>query len=117
MHPSCAYKSAFRSPLFPCCSFVYATSGFSLLFTLLMALCVAATLRQGPGSFLPSEAGAVAAFGSLWWVATAVTVTQRGKQAANSGLPEGSARDAVAALAWLEFALFVLATACVAYDR
>ena len=82
-----------------------------------MALCVAATLRSGPGSFLPSEAGAVAAFGSLWWVATAVTVTQRGKQAADSGLPEGSARDAVAALAWLEFALFVLATAAVAYDR
>lgn len=119
--PLCTGPLTRPPPLSPCCSFAYATSGFSLLFSLLLAAGAAATLRArhtAPlSTFLPSECGGVATFAAFWWVAAAVTLTQRGKEASDAGLPEGSARGAVVAFSWIEFSLFLLATAVVALDQ
>ena len=42
---------------------------------------------------------------------------ERGKQAADAGLPAGASRNAVVGLAWLEFVLFLAAALVVIYDR
>lgn len=103
------------------CSFAYVTSGFSLFFSILLALGTASTLRavrKAPTtSFLPGEAGSVAAFAAFWWMAAAIAFTKRGAQATDAGLPATSARNAVIALSWLEFAAFVVAAVAVALDR
>lgn len=103
------------------CSFAYVTAGFSLLFSILLALGAVPTLRAArkapTTSFLPGEAGSVAAFAAFWWMAAAVTFTQRGAQATDAGMPAASARNGVIALSWLEFAAFVVATVAVALDR
>lgn len=116
---SCPHPSAL--PLPHPCSFAYVTSGISLFFSLLLALGTAATLRAARmaphTTFLPAVCGSLAAFATFWWLVTAVTLTQRGRQASAAGLPAGSARNGVIALSWLEFVLFLAATAAVGYDR
>lgn len=103
------------------CSFAYVTSGFSLLFSILLAAGAASTLRAArkapTTSFLPGEAGSVGAFAAFWWMAAAIAFTKRGAQATDAGLPATSARGAVIALSWIEFAAFVVATVAVALDR
>ncbi|KAI3436460.1 hypothetical protein D9Q98_005877 [Chlorella vulgaris] len=99
------------------CQFLAITGYFSLLFSTMAAAGAYFTLRSGPGSYVPSAVGHIQAFGSLWWLAAAATATARGQQAADSGLPQGSARTGVMVLSWLEFALFVCAVLAVAYDR
>jgi hypothetical protein len=98
------------------CRFLAITGYFSLLFSTIAAAGAYFTLRSGPGSYVPSAVGHIQAFGSLWWLAAAATATARGQQAADSGLPQGSARTGVMVLSWLEFALFVCAVLAVAYD-
>lgn len=97
--------------------FLAITGYFSLAFSVVTALGVAATLRAGPAAHLPTAVGSLQAFGSLWWLAAAVTATKRGQQAAGAGEPEGSARDAVIGLSWVELALYLAGTAAVIYDR
>ena len=46
-----------------------------------------------------------------------ITVTQRGKQAAGKGLPQGAARNAVMAFGWIAFAVFLFNAAAVFVDR
>lgn len=97
--------------------FAYVTSGFSLLFSLLLSAGGYVTLKQGASGFLPSIYGSLSLFGSFWWMVAAITFTQRGKQASDDGLPEESARNGVIALSWLEFILFLAAGVAVIYDR
>lgn len=59
----------------------------------------------------------MAAFAAFWWMAAAIAFTKRGAQATDAGLPATSARNAVIALSWLEFAAFVVAAVAVALDR
>ncbi|KAL4441013.1 hypothetical protein ABPG77_010444 [Micractinium sp. CCAP 211/92] len=99
------------------CQFAYVTSGFSLLFSLLLAAGGYVTLKQGVSGFLPPIYGSLGLFGSFWWMVAAITFTQRGKQASDDGLPEESARNGVIALSWLEFILFLAAGVAVIYDR
>lgn len=99
------------------CDFAYVTSGFSLFFTLLLTAGTIGTLRQGPGHFMAPIFASLSLFAAFWWMVAAITFTKRGQQAADDGLPEGSARTAVVALSWLEFALFILSAAAVLYDR
>ncbi len=101
----------------PACRFAYVTSGFSLLFSLLLAAGGYVTLKQGVSGFLPPIYGSLGLFGSFWWMVAAITFTQRGKQASDDGLPEESARNGVIALSWLEFILFLAAGVAVIYDR
>lgn len=97
------------------CSFLELSSGFSLLFSLLLAIGAAVAARHRTP--LDADVASVAAFAGLWWLVAAITATQRGQQASDAGLAQRSARDAVIALSWLEFVLFVAAYAVTAYER
>lgn len=63
------------------------------------------------------ESSHLSLFGAFWWMVLAITITQRGKQAAAAGLGGGSARDATMAFAWLEMVLFLANSAAVIVDR
>ena len=112
---ACSHPPAFLPS--PPRRFAYVTSGFSLLFSLLLAAGGYVTLKQGVSGFLPPIYGSLGLFGSFWWLVAAITFTQRGKQASNDGLPEESARNGVITLSWLEFILFLAAGVAVIYDR
>lgn len=101
------------------CRFIEITAGFSLFFSILLAIAGLAAARQQPPSppALADEATSVSAFAILWWIVAALTATIRGQQASDTGLPESSARAAVAALSWLVLAAFIAAWAAATYDR
>ncbi|PSC69065.1 transmembrane of CMA family [Micractinium conductrix] len=99
------------------CDFAYVTSGFSLFFSLLLAAGAVGTLRQGPAGFLAPIWGSLGLFAAFWWLVAAITFMQRSKQADGKGLPEGSARDAVVALSWIQAILFFFSFLLVVYDR
>lgn len=101
------------------CRFIEITAGFSLFFSILLAIAGFAAVRQQPPSppALADEATSVSAFAILWWTVAALTATIRGQQASDAGLPESSARAAVAALSWLVLVAFIAAWAAATYDR
>lgn len=99
------------------CDFAYVTSGFSLFFSLLLCVGVYTATREGVAGFMVPIWASLSFFASFWWLVAAVTFMQRAKQASDKGLPFESARNAVVALSWLEFILFLLSGAAVVYDR
>ncbi|KAI7843853.1 hypothetical protein COHA_002404 [Chlorella ohadii] len=101
------------------CLFIEITAGFSLFFSVLLAIAGVAAAQQQPPSppALADEATSVSAFAVLWWTVAALTATIRGQEASNAGLPETSARTAVIALSWLLLAAFIATWAAATYDR
>lgn len=114
-HPPALLPPTSTSP----CRFIEVTAGFSLFFSLLLAIAGVAAAQQQPPTppALADEATSVSAFAILWWIVAALTATIRGQQASDAGLPESSARAAVAALSWLLLAAFIAAWAAATYDR
>ncbi|GAB4816126.1 hypothetical protein N2152v2_003172 [Parachlorella kessleri] len=102
------------------CDFVYSTVGFSLLFTLMLAIPTllwqrnSTTANTAP---LIQEAGNLSCFGAFWWMVLSITITARGKQADNAGYAGTAARGAVVAFAWILTALFFFAGLLVYADR
>ncbi|PRW56251.1 20S proteasome beta subunit type beta 5 isoform B [Chlorella sorokiniana] len=101
------------------CLFIQITAGFSLFFSVLLAIAGIAAARQQPPSppALADESTSISAFAILWWTVAALTATIRGQQASDAGLPENSARTAVIALSWLALAAFIASWAAATFDR
>ncbi|GAB4822845.1 hypothetical protein N2152v2_009891 [Parachlorella kessleri] len=103
------------------CDFVYSTSGFSLLFSLLLAIPtllfhLRATGKDASTPLIPA-ASHLALFGAFWWMVLAITITARGNQASDAGYPEESARGAVIAFSWIQMVLFLAVGVIVIFDR
>lgn len=99
------------------CDFVYVTSGFGLLFSLILLAPAIGTLRGGQDRFLEAIFGSLSLFGAFWWMVLAITITIRGNQATDAGYQGTASRNGVVALSWLEAILFFFSFLAVVYDR
>ena len=88
------------------CDFVYVTSGFSLLWSLLLLVPTLLALRRPRTPYLDPIVPSLCAFAVFWWVVCSITISIRGEQAGAEGLAGSSARQGAAALAWGEVLLF-----------
>ncbi|PRW56331.1 hypothetical protein C2E21_5253 [Chlorella sorokiniana] len=99
------------------CDFVYVTSGFGFLFSLVLLAPAISTLRGGQDRFLEAIFGSLSLFGAFWWMVLAITITIRGGQATDAGYEGTTARNAVIGLSWIEAVLFFFSFLAVVYDR
>jgi len=85
------------------CVFTYITAGAIMLFTLLTILPVAYFYKQGRSLYAVYLH--LTLFSFFWQLVCALTITIRGNQAQDSGVPKESSRQSAYAFAWLGVSL------------
>jgi hypothetical protein len=96
------------------CVFTYITAGAIMFFTLLTIIPVFIFYRRGAA--LHPVYLSLASFSFFWQLVMAITITIRGGQAQDSGLPQQGARDTAWAFAWLGVALTFISAIVITLD-
>jgi hypothetical protein len=99
------------------CIFTYVTAGEIMLMalSLIIPLVWVGLKRRGPAPIL-GVYFSITLFSFFWQLVMSITITIRGGQADDAGLPASGSRTSALAFAWLGVALTILTAAVILLD-